>query len=98
MAQEPSERPAGLYANEIGEALYRHRSEEFRFGMPIAELARRARIDRPTLSQIVNGHRLPSADQLDAVAEVLGWTPEQLYPNEAFRAAIEATRRAGEPA
>jgi transcriptional regulator with XRE-family HTH domain len=83
----------GPFANEIREALYRTRILE------IAELARRAAMDRPQLSQVVNGWRLPSAEQLDAICEALGWTPEQLYPNEAFRAAIEATRReAGEPA
>lgn len=102
MAQEPSERPGGPggpYANQILEALYAYRTEEFRYGMPIAELARRVGIERRDMSWIANGHRLPSADQLDRICDVLGWTPEQLYPTAAFRDAIEATRReAEEPA
>lgn len=82
----------GAYANEIGEALYRTRI------IVIAELARRSGIERPKLSEIVNGWRLPSAEQLDAICEALGWTPEQLYPTEEFRAAIEATRKPVEAA
>lgn len=89
MQQDPERGP---FANEIREALYQTRILE------IAELARRAGIDRPQLSQVVNGWRLPSAEQLDAICVVLGWTPEQLYPREEFRIAIEATRRAEEPA
>lgn len=93
MAQEPGQEQRGPYDNEIGEALYQTRM------LRIAELARRSGIDRPFLSQIVNGWRLPSAEQLDAICATLGWTAEQLYPREEFRAAIEATRRAaGEPA
>lgn len=94
MAQEPIERPGGPYANEIATALLRHPEATSRFGLPVAELGRRTGLDRPLLSQIVNGHRLPSAEQLDAICAALGWTPEQLYPVAAFREAIEATRRA----
>lgn len=86
MAQEPSER-RGPYANEIGEALYQTRL------LAVSELARRIEMDRRYCSEIVNGWRLPSAEQLDAICEALGWTPEQLYPTEEFRAAIEATRK-----
>ena len=82
----------GPYTNEISEALYQTRV------LVIAELARRAGIERPKLSEIVNGWRLPSAEQLDSICEALGWTPEQLYPTEEFRAAIEATRRPVEAA
>lgn len=82
----------GPYANQIGEALYQTRM------LRIAELARRSGIERPKLSEIVNGWRLPSAEQLDAICEALGWTPEQLYPTEEFRAAIEATRKPVEAA
>jgi len=92
MAQEIDQEPRGPYENEIGEALYQTRM------LRIAELARRANIERPYLSQIVNGWRLPSAEQLDAISEALGWTREQLYPREEFRVAIEATRRTQEPA
>lgn len=84
--QDQEQRP-GPYANEIGEALYQTRI------LVIAELARRAGIERAKLSQIVNGWQLPSAEQLDAISAALGWTPERLYPTEQFRAAIEATRR-----
>ena len=89
--KDPETQP-GPYANEIGEALYQTRI------LVISELARRAGIDRPKLSEIVNGWRLPSAEQLDAITEALGWTAEQLYPVEEFRAAIEATRRSTEVA
>lgn len=92
MAQEPIERK-GPYENEVGEALYQTRI------LVVSELARRIGVERRYVSEIVNGWRLPSAEQLDAICEVLGWTREQLYPNEAFRIAIEATRRAApEPA
>ena len=77
----------GPYANQIGEALYQTRI------LTIAALARRARIARPKLSEMVNGWRLPSAEQLDAICAALAWTPEQLYPTQEFRDAIEATRR-----
>lgn len=86
MAQEPVEQ-AGPYENEIREALYQTRL------LNISELARRAELKREHMSEIVNGWRLPSAEQLDAIAEVLGWTREQLYPTAAFREAIEATRK-----
>ena len=85
LADQPAQR--GPYGNEIAEALYQTRM------LAISELARRAGIERPKLSEIVNGWRLPSAEQLDAISEALGWTPKQLYPTEEFRAAIEATRR-----
>lgn len=83
---DPVER-RGPYANEIGEALYQTRM------LVVSELARRIEMDRRYCSEIVNGWRLPSAEQLDSISEALGWTPEQLYPTEEFRAAIEATRR-----
>lgn len=92
MAQEPREVRRGPYANEIAEALYQARA------MPIAELGRRIALKREYVSDIVNGWRLPSAEQLDRIVEVLGWSAEQLYPTEEFRTAIEATRRAEEPA
>jgi transcriptional regulator with XRE-family HTH domain len=75
----------GPYSNEVGEALYRSR-------MTISELARRVGESRQDLSEIVNGHRLPSAAQFDAMCEALAATAEQLYPTQEFRAAIEATR------
>lgn len=92
MAQEPSEERKGPYENEIGEAIYQART------LSVSELARRIGMKREYLSMVVNGRQLPSAEQLDAICEVLGWTREQLYPREEFRTAIEATRRAGEPA
>lgn len=82
----------GPYSNEIGEALYQTRM------LWISELARRTGIERPKLSEIVNGWRLPSAEQLDAICEALVWTREQLYPTPAFRDAIEATRKRDEVA
>lgn len=91
MAQD-SERERGPYDNEIAEALYQTRM------LVIAELARRAGIERPLLSRIVNGWSLPSAEQLEAIIAATGWTDEQLYPVKEFRDAIEATRRATEPA
>lgn len=94
MANDPAEREKGPYANEIGEALYRRRTEEYPRGTPVAELARRIGIERRDMSWIVNGHRLPSAEMLDAICEVLGWTWKQLYPRKEFRDAIEATRKA----
>lgn len=81
----------GQYSNEVGEAIYQCR-------LTIAELARRLGMARQDLSEIVNGWRLPSAEQLDAICTVVGWTREQLYPRDEFRLAIEATRRAAEPA
>ena len=86
MIRDP-EAAKGPYSNEIGEALYQRR-------LSVSELARRLGISRQDASEIVNGYRLPSAEQLDAIAEVFGWTPEALYPREEFRAAIEATRKA----
>jgi transcriptional regulator with XRE-family HTH domain len=86
VADDP-ERERGPYENEIGEALYQTRM------LTIAALARRCSIDRPTLSRIVNGWALPSAEQLDAIAVATGWAPSRLYPREEFRLAIEATRQ-----
>lgn len=85
---QDSERERGPYENEIAEALYQTRM------LVIAELARRASIERPLLSRIVNGWSLPSAEQLDAIMAATGWTAEQLYPTPEYRAAIEATRQA----
>lgn len=85
MVQESLERP-GPYENEISEALYQTRI------IAVSELARRVGMRRPDLSEIVNGWRLPSAEQLDAIVRETGWAAEQLYPREEFRAAIEATR------
>lgn len=84
----------GPYANEIAEALWRKSRAK------ISELAAVVGVSRQDMSEVVNGWRLPSAEQMDAILGFLpGWTFEQLYPNEAFRAAIEATRReAPEPA
>lgn len=78
----------GPYENEIGEALYQTRM------LAVSELARRIDMDRRYVSEIVNGWRLPSAEQLDAISAALGWTREKLYPKAEFRDAIEATRRA----
>lgn len=89
MAQEEAgEERKGPYENEIGEALYQTRM------LVVSELARRIEVERRYVSEIVNGWRLPSAEQLDAISQALGWTWEQLYPKEEFRAAIEATRKA----
>lgn len=87
MALRDPEQTKGPYSNEIAEALYQTRLPS------ISELARRAGIERPKLSEIVNGWRLPSAEQLDAITAALGWTAERLYPTPEFRDAIEATRR-----
>lgn len=92
MAEDQTERTGGPYTNEIGEALYQNRA------MPISELARQVGIERRDMSWIVNGHRLPSAEQLDAISGALGWTPEQLYPTPEFLQAIEATRKPVEAA
>jgi hypothetical protein len=85
---QDQERERGAYDNELAEALYQTRM------LAVAELARRTGIDRPFLSRCVNGWSLPSAEQLDLIVRETGWTPEQLYPREEFRKAIEATRRA----
>lgn len=77
----------GVYQNEIGEALYRSRI------LSVSELARRIGVDRRHMSEVVNGHRLPSAEQLDAICEALALSGEELYPTEEFRIAIEATRK-----
>lgn len=87
-----ADREKGQYANEIAEAIFQTRIKT------IAELGRRAGMDRFSLSQIVNGWRLPSAEDLDAIVRETSWTPEQLYPTEEFRQAIEATRKPVESA
>ncbi len=43
----------------------------------VAEIARRSHIDRSTLYKIVNGQRLPTAEQLDALMHSLRVTPGQ---------------------
>lgn len=85
MQEQLTERK-GPFPNEIGEALYVARIPS------VSELARRVNVDRRVLSEIINGWKLPSAEQLDAIAEQTGWTWEQLVPREEFRTAIEATR------
>jgi len=89
VAQDSATRTAGPYGNLISEALYQTRI------LAVAELARRTDMKRLDLSEIVNGWRLPSAEQLDAICRELGWTPEQLFPTREFRDAIAATRREG---
>jgi len=76
----------GPYSNEVGEALYQCR-------LTVSELARRIAMARSDVSEIVNGWRLPSAEQLDAIVTELGWPAERLYPTGEFSAAIEATRK-----
>lgn len=80
------EQRRGPYENEIGEAIYQARIPS------ISELARRIGMKREYLSLVVNGHKLPSAEELDAIAEQTGWTWVRLVPREEFRVAIEATR------
>jgi DNA-binding Xre family transcriptional regulator len=84
---QDSERPGGPYTNEISEALYQRRTT-------VTALAEAIGLKRQDASEIVNGWRLPSAEQLDAICASLSWSPERLYPREEFRLAIEATRRA----
>lgn len=81
-----AEQRGGPYENQIGEALYQARIPS------ISELARRIGMKREYLSLVVNGHKLPSAEELDAIAEQTGWSREQLVPKKEFRDAIEATR------
>lgn len=85
-ASADTEQRRGPFENEIAEALYRARIPS------ISELARRIGMKREYLSLVVNGHKLPSAEELDAIAAETGWTREQLVPREEFRVAIEATR------
>ena len=81
-----TETQRGPYGNEIGEALYQCR-------LTIAEFGRRIGIARQDLSEVVNGWRLPSAEQLDLIVNELHWEAAQLY-REDFLRAIEATRSA----
>jgi transcriptional regulator with XRE-family HTH domain len=74
----------GPYSNELGEGLYQSR-------LTVAELARRIGMARQDLSEVVNGWRLPSADQLDLIVGELHWEPTRLYRDDFLRA-IEATR------
>jgi transcriptional regulator with XRE-family HTH domain len=76
----------GPYGNEVGEALYQCR-------LTVSELARRIGISRQDLSEVVNGWRLPSAEQLDLIVNELRWEPDRLY-REDFLRAIEGTRTA----
>lgn len=85
--EQDHERPGGPYANEVSEALYQRRTT-------ITALAGVIGLARRDMSEIVNGWRLPSAEQLDGMCAYLAWGPTQLYPREEFRAAIEATRQA----
>lgn len=87
MAQQVLESQRGPYANEISEALYQRRTT-------ITALAEAVGLARRDMSEVVNGWRLPSAEQLDAIAGFVSWTREQLYPRDEFRVAIEATRQA----
>jgi hypothetical protein len=73
--------------NEVAEAIYQRRTT-------ITAVAAAVGLLRQDMSDVVNGHRLPSAEQLDAMCAFLAWGPTQLYPREEFRAAIEATRQA----
>jgi len=84
---QDSDKAKGPYTNEIAEALYQRRST-------ITALAERVGVARRDMSEIVNGWRLPSAEQKDAIVAFLSWEFERLYPIEQFRVAIEATRQA----
>lgn len=87
MAQDVQEpRGRGPYENELLEAIWRKRTT-------IKAVADAIGASRQDTSEIVNGWRLPSAEQFDGICEVLGWTREQLYPKSEFRDAIEATRK-----
>lgn len=78
-------RGGGPYTNGLADAIWAAR-------VTIAELGRRVEIDRPRLSQLVNGWMLPGAIELDAICAELGVDPASLYGKE-FLAAIEATRQ-----
>ena len=83
---EGGPRNPGPYTNELAEAIWRKRTT-------IKAVADAIGASRQDTSEIVNGWRLPSAEQLDGIVAFLGWSTEALYPESAFRAAIEATRR-----
>lgn len=84
MSEDP-EQPRGQYVNECREALWQAHSN-------ISELARATGMERRHASEIVNGWRLPTAAQLDAMCAFLKLTADKLYREE-FRVAIEATRQ-----
>lgn len=75
----------GPYRNEILERAWRAR-------LSLAELGRRAGgIPRPRVSQIANGWMLPTAEELDAIADALGVPAAAVYSTPLL-AAIETTR------
>jgi transcriptional regulator with XRE-family HTH domain len=59
-------------------------------GLSQAQLATMLGVDRSFISFIERGERPPSADVLDRLCDVLGFTPEQR--SEALRLAGEASR------
>lgn len=76
----------GPYGNQLAEAIWRKRTT-------VKAVADAAGMSRQDASEVVNGHRLPSAEQLDSFVVFLGWTDEELYPTPEFLAAIAATRK-----
>lgn len=75
----------GPFGNDLSEWIWMRRTT-------IAAVARAVGMERPELSQVVNGHRLPSAVQLDALCTFFATESTALFPRDEFRAAIEATR------
>jgi transcriptional regulator with XRE-family HTH domain len=51
-------------------------------GLSQAAVAEKAGIPRPTLSEIENGERLASPEQLDALADAIGVSAARLYDPE----------------
>lgn len=97
MSQEAPEQ-GGAYKNRIREGLAKWPDGQARQDQFTASsVAERCGVTRPAFSEIVNGHKLPTDDQLTIICEVLGWKDDQLYREE-FLVAIRATRRPAEAA
>ena len=64
-----------------------------RIGMTGAELARRAGVSPPAVTQWENGSRTPATDKLPVIAAVLGCEVSELYEEDALREAARAAEK-----
>lgn len=76
---------------QLGAAI---RVQRRRCDLSLVDLARRADLSQPFLSQVENGRARPSLLSLRHIAEALGTTPQSLFEQPADTSAPTITRRA----
>jgi len=73
-------------ANNILSVLMKNRS------ISGGQLAESTGLNNSVISQIKNGIRLPSDEELEKICIALGVTPEQIYPDDQLREALQEAR------